>query len=266
MWTTAALLAALTLAPEQAGSLKLTNVRTTYGVSGPARPDNKFLPGDLFMLSFDIEGAKADAGGKVRYSIGMDVMDDQGKVVYRQVPRDLETTVAPGSKTLPAFASIQIGLDAPAGNYTVKLTVTDRAAQATQELTRTYQLLPKAFGIVRLTTTNDSDGQTPAPFFQAGKSGWINLTVVGFARDKAKSQPNVTVTLRVLDAKGRPALAKPQTGEVNKDIPEKAPALPLQFVLRLHQPGKYTVELQAADKITGETAKLSFPLTVVKAK
>jgi hypothetical protein len=266
MWMTVAFLAALSLVQGQTGSLKLTNVRTTYGVLGPSRPDTKFLPGDLFVLSFDIEGAKADAGGKVLYSIGMDVLDGKGKVRFRQVPRDLETTVEPGSKTLPAYASLQIGLDAQPGDYTVKLTVTDRAAKASQELTRSCQLLPKAFGIVRLTTTSDSDGQTPAPSFQAGKSGWINLIVVGFGRDAAKKQPNVNVVLRVLDEKGRPALAKPITGDVNKDIPEKTDGLPLQFVLRLKQPGKYTVELQATDKITDGTATLSFPLTVVKAK
>ena len=50
-------------------------------VVGAARPNDKFLPGDLLAISFDIEGAKADAAGKLQYSIGLEVADARGKVL-----------------------------------------------------------------------------------------------------------------------------------------------------------------------------------------
>ena len=37
MWTTIALIAALNLAPAQAGELTLSNLRSTYGMLGPQR-------------------------------------------------------------------------------------------------------------------------------------------------------------------------------------------------------------------------------------
>ena len=35
----------------------LTGVRSTHGVLGPTRADNKFLPGDSVLICFDIEGS-----------------------------------------------------------------------------------------------------------------------------------------------------------------------------------------------------------------
>ena len=88
MWMTLAFVAALGSVPAQPGQLALTHARLTYGALGAPRPTNKFLPGDSFVLAFDIEGIKADANGKVLYSMGMEVTDQSGKVHFKQVPRD----------------------------------------------------------------------------------------------------------------------------------------------------------------------------------
>ena len=50
-------------------------------------------------------------------------------------------------------------MDQPAGAYTVKVKVTDRATKRSAELTRTFEVLPKALAIVRLSTTYDPDGR-----------------------------------------------------------------------------------------------------------
>jgi hypothetical protein len=264
MSMTVALVAVLALAPAQAGGLALTNVRTTYGILGPPRTDTRFLPGDIFVISFDIAGLRATEQGKVLYSIGMDVADPGGKVRLRQLPRDLEANLPPGAASLPAAASLQIGVDAPAGDYTVKVTVADRAAQTTQSFSNTYTLLPKAFGLVRLTLTSDPDGKAATPVAAAGKPLWIHFAVVDFGREP-KGAPNLEVVMRGLDAEGRPAVAEPFVGQFKQEVPSTVPALPLQFVLSLDQPGKYTVELTATDKVTGGKAALSFPLAVVRA-
>jgi hypothetical protein len=266
MWTTFVLTAALSAVPGQSGQFALTNVRTTYGFLGAPRTDTKVLPGDNIVLSFDIEGIKPDSSGKVLYRIAMEVADGKGVVHFKQSSRDRETTLALGGSRVPAFASLQIGLDQPAGDYTVKVTVTDRVTKSSQTLTNTYQVLPKAFGIVRLTTTNDPHGQFPAPFVGEGQSLWVNFAAVGFGRDQGKGQPNLSVALNILDENGRPTMAKPFTGEVNQNIPANAMALPMQFLLELNRAGKYTVELTATDKVSGKTANLSFPLTVLKPK
>jgi hypothetical protein len=266
MSTNAIFLAALTFGFGQADQLSLTNVRTTYGLLGATRPDNKILPGDAVVLSFDIEGAKANAQGKVLYSMGMEVSDDKGKVLYKQVPKDLEAPMPAGSKGLPAAANVRVSLDQAPGDFTLKVKVTDRASGAIGEVSRTYEILPKAFGVVRVTTTTDQEGQKAVVSFQSGKSFWINFSAVGFDRDKTSGQPNITTELRIRDETGRQILSAPSTGEVNKDVPAKQTIVPLQFELELNRTGTFTIELKATDKIADKTATLSFPVTVGKSR
>ena len=105
MWTALAV-AALGLAPEQAGQLTLDNVRYTRGVLGPARGNSKVLPGESLYLCFDVEGVTADESGKARYSIGLEVSNADGKVIFKQDPREQQVTLSLGAGRIPAFANI----------------------------------------------------------------------------------------------------------------------------------------------------------------
>jgi hypothetical protein len=264
MLTTLALVSALGLVPGQPGSLALTNVRSTYGLHGSTRPDNKLLPGDQVFLAFDIENVQTGSDGKVQYSIAMEVANGAGKVLFKQAPRDLTANNALGGTNLPAYANLQVGLDQPPGDYTVKVTVTDRGSKASKTLTSKFQVLPKGFGLVRLALTGDPEGFVPVPFPATGQTLWINFAAVGFGRQG--DQPNLNVTMRVLDEKGKPTSAKPFVGAVSKDVPKNAVAVPMQFALELNRAGTFTVELKGTDKVSGKTATLTFPITVLKAK
>jgi hypothetical protein len=264
MWTTIALIAALNLAPAQAGELTLSNLRSTYGMLGPQRASKKYIPGDLVVVSFDIDGIKADDSGKVLYSIGLEVTDPNGKLKFKRDPRELEANISLGGNTLPAYASVPVHMDDPPGQYTAKMTVTDLSTKASKSISGNFEVLPKAFGIANVSTTLDSEMHAPAPFLGTGQSLWVNFHAIGFER--AGGQPNLSVEMKVLDENGKPTLKKPFTGEVNKDIPEKVIALPMQFLLELNRPGKFTVELNATDKVTGKKATLSFPITVMQSK
>src|SRR6516225_1856680 len=231
-------------------NLELANVRTTHGPLGAVRADEKILPGDQVALSFDIVGAGADAGGKVRYSIAMEVTDSQGKVLFKQAPRDMEAALASGSKTLPACATLDVGNQQPPGEYGVKVTVKDRTSGATREITRKYALLPKGFGLVRYSTTRDPDGRLPVAVLRSRRPGWINFSAVGFERDPQSGQPNVAVQMQVLNPDGQDLL-KPVFGQVRENIPKGAIALPMQFEVALPFAGDCTVVLTATDKISG---------------
>ena len=265
---TAVLLIALAgVAFGQAGKLSLSNPRAGYGLLGPTRADMKYLPGDSVYVLFDIEGVAVDSTGKAQYSIGMEVADAKGKVLFKQEPRNLEAVNALGGNRLPAHAHLDIGMDQPPGDYSLKVTVVDRTSKSSQVLTRNLQVLPKGFGIVRLRLTPDSEGQIPAPPVGAvGEALHVNCGVVGFERDKSKKQPHVTAELRVLDEGGKPTLPKPFQGVINQDVPEKASAVPVQFLLPLNRPGKFTIELKATDQLSKKSAQLAFPFTVVEAK
>jgi hypothetical protein len=262
MWTTLALMAALSSAPDQAAPLNLTHVRATYGPLGALRKDHSLLPGDEVFVAFDIEGVTVAADGRVLYNMATDVLDSKGKVVFRQEPRDLEAVNALGGTTLPAYAHLDVGLDSPPGEYTVRVTVTDRASKRTGTLTQKFQVKDKAFGLVRLTTTSDPDGRIPTSVFECGASLWVNCGVVGFERS-SQGKADVIVELRILDEKGQPTLSKPFTGELGKDAPKTLAALPVQFHVGLNRAGKFTVEVKATDRTSKKSAVLAFPLAVV---
>jgi hypothetical protein len=246
----------------QAGKLALTNVRGTYGLLGPPRADLKVLPGDTLWLEFDIDGITVSADGKVQYGMGLEVMDPKGKIIFAQKPTDQEGLASLGGKSIPAQAQVDIGLNQPAGDYSVKVTVTDRASKLSQSFSQKMQVLPADFGIVQVKASSDPNGSVPIGVIGAGDSIWVNLAVVGFGRDKAKQQPNLEFQMRVLDESGKPTLAKPETGVINQDVPAGDRLLGAQFLVSANRAGKFVVELKAADKIAGKSATTAIPLTV----
>jgi hypothetical protein len=261
MLTTLAFLAALQMAPAQQGTLSLTNPRYTFGLLGPARADAKVLPGDTLTLQFDIENLSVDKEGKVNYSTGLEVADPSGKNIFTQPARDQEVFVTLGGTTLPGSAAIFIGADQAPGEYVLKVSIKDVANQKTGTLTQKFQVLPKAFGFIRISTTSDPDGKNPAGLLGVGESLYVNAELIGFSRP-AGTQPNLVVEMRVLDEKGQPTLPKPFTDTVDKDVPDKTALVPFQFLVSLNRAGKFTLELKATDQVGKKTVTQTIPFQV----
>jgi hypothetical protein len=254
-------LAALTLAPGQDG-LKLSNVRATHGLLGPVRTEKKILPGDSAYICFDIEGITATEG-KAQYGIVTEITDPKGKTILKEETGKLEAPLSLGGNTLPAFSKVDIGLEQPAGKYTLKLVVTDRAANKTATFSHDFEIADRGFGLVRFATTRDQQGLTPIHVPGPGDSMWLQFHVVGFDREKGK-QPNVAVELQILDDKDK--VVSKQSGVINKDVPDGVTGLPIQFLLSLNRPGKFTLVVSATDQGSKKTAKATLPLNVVSPK
>jgi hypothetical protein len=266
MWSRLALIAALGLAPSQAGKLELTNVRATYGVLGAPRPDNKVLHGDAFWVAFDVDNLKVDAGGKAVYSMGIEYLDSKGKVMGAEKGRSLDAILSLGGSRVPASAHAQVGFDTAPGEYAIRVTVTDEVAKTSAVLERKFQVQPLTFGLVRVRTTYDQGGNVAAPMVGVpGQVIYAHWLAVGYERDKAKKSPNFQVELSVLDEKGKPVLAKPDTLTVNEktNVPETQRALEMWQPIQLNRSGKFTVELKGTDNVSKKTATVRFPLTVV---
>jgi hypothetical protein len=258
MWTTIALLAALGAAPAQSG-LSLTHVRSTHGLLGPERRNETLAPGDNLFLCFDIHGIRVDPEGKVRYSMAMELRDATGKVVFRQEAKEQEARASLGGDCMPAYAHLSVGLDTPPGDYQLKVIVKDLASGQEQSLSRPLKVLPKDFALVRTTVTLDPDAHYPAAVFACGQGVWVHTSAVGFMRGPDKN-PAVVFEMRVLDDSGKPTLAHPVIGTPPKGVPVDLSGLPMGFPLTLNRPGKFTIELQATDRLSGKkaTASLSF--------
>jgi hypothetical protein len=262
MWTTLALLLAVETAPAQRASLALTNARFINGYNGPTRKESGFLPGDVVFLAFDIQNMALDASGRASFSIGMEVLDGTGQSRFKQLPHNQTAQNYLGGNILPSVAQVQIPLDSKPGEYTLRLTVTDRTANQSQTLERKATVLPADFGLIHLHVSADREGKVPvAPVGTVGQSLYIDFAVVGFQRGPGK-QPSVDVALRVLDDKGQPTTANPLTGRADKDIPPDIQIIPLQFGLTLNRLGRFTMELSATDRLSGKSSRVTFPLLV----
>ena len=261
-----ALLSLLQAPMSGADGLSLANPRLTYGVLGPTRPTSEFHPGDSLILSFDIQGITADPNGKAVYTTAVEVTDAAGKSIFKQPAKKFQETLALGGATLPAFAQIDLGLDAPAGKFTMAVTVTDTTSQKSALLKQECSVAPKGFSIVRLSYTGDANGLVPLGALTVGQPFWVQAAVVGFDRAPGGTkQPNVNLSLRVLDNETKKPLAT-FTGTIDKDVPSNATSLPIRFYVPLNKQGSYTIELKAVDNLKKGEATLAFPITVLPHK
>jgi hypothetical protein len=268
MWATLAFVTALGLAPHQSGDLKLTNVRATYGMLGATRTDNEFLPGDIYFVAFDMENLDVTEDGRVLYSMGMELLDSKGKAVFAKEPQDLEARNDLGGRTMPGFAASEVGTETPQGDYTLKVTVTDRRSKKSDTLTRKFKVLPRDFGLVRAHMAYFAQAPVPAPpLFVVGQAAVVNCGAVGFTRaDKGQMQPNIALEMVVLDDQGSPTLKQPITDEVKMNVPKNLSAIPISLPIQMNRPGKFTIKITAQDKLANKKSTVSIPIQVVETK
>lgn len=265
MFTSVALVAAMSLAPAQ-GGLTLSNPRMTFGELGPVRPDNKFLPGDIFFLAYEIDGMKVDETGRVKYSMAMTVIDSSDKPIFKQEPVVREDFLPLGGTKLPARAFVTIGLDQAPGVYTCRVKVTDVATKSEKEIEQKFEVLKKTFGLVVVYTSSDGKGELPAPALGiAGQSVFVHFALVGFSRDPKSKQPSIEVEMVVYGKDNMATLPKPSTLTIDAGIPESENAVPLRFLLPMNRDGDFRVELKATDKVGKTTATVKIPIKVLPA-
>ena len=102
-----------------------------------------------------------------------------------------------------------------------------------------------------------------SPVCALGESLYVGFSTVAFARNGKTKQPDIKVSLRVLDEKGKPTMPQPLSGRANKGIPENLKFLPMQFGITMNRPGRFTVELTAVDQISGKSSTVRFPIRAI---
>jgi hypothetical protein len=260
MWTAVALTTVMSLAPAQ---LELKNVRTTYGIMGETRKDDKLLPGDVLVVAFDIEGLKVKDNGQVLYSMGMELTKKgKPKPEFKRDPQDLEAENSLGGTTLPAFALSVIGTDTVPGDYTLKVTVKDRLGKTEKVLEKQFEVLKPKLGFVQVRLTSGNGDPVP-PVAVPGQRVYVHCALVGFQLGKEKL-PHVTFEMVVLDDAGKPTVPKSFKGDIKTDL--KATPGMMTFVPRaldLNKAGKYKIVIKAKDNNGGEMAEHTMSLNVL---
>lgn len=255
----------LCLSTYQENTLEIANPRRTYGYRGAPRPkDTGILPGDTAHFSFEIKNLKLDANGKASFSIAIEIRDASGKVFFEQKPYNTVAQNFLGGNSLPCSAHVDVPFDAKPGPVDWKLTIVDRASKQTAVVSGKGNILPADFGVVQVGLFGDAEGRVPnSAVAVVGDSAYLNLSTVGFARDKGTKQPDIEVSMRILDEKGQPTMAKPIVGKINQGVGPKDQILPVQFGLTVNRAGRFTIEITAEDKIGGKRAQVSYGLRVL---
>lgn len=285
MWQSAALLLSLALAPAQAAKLEVTNVRTTYGLLGPARPDAKspkVLPGEMLLISFDIAGLKPQEKpkedkpkrepkveeGQLRFSHYLDVYDGGGKSIYERPLGEIHFVPVLGGARIPHAVVVPTGLDHKPGKYHLKVRIYDLVADANQKqpvvLEQPFEIVPLEFGLVHFQLSLDNAGRVRVPNVAVvGQVLYVNAVAIGFKFDQKKG--NVKVEMTLLDEAGNALGTRPILVH-SESIPDGTPALPVQFDLPITRAGKFQIQLSASDEAGKKKAALKVPLTTLESK
>jgi hypothetical protein len=255
------------VAQDKDGELKVSNPRTTYGILGAPRGNDKYLPGDMVFLAYDISGMTVGKDGQIRYTLSLELKDPTGKKIYSERPQAIVASNSLGGNSLPSFSYAEVGTNTAPGKYTMTVTVRDETAKKAKpvEITQNFEVLKKDFGIGRLDLFYDERGSVWAPrVFVAGQQAWIHFITLGFDRD-ANGDPNVEVRIQVLDESGKPTLPQPYKGEVKKAERNQS-VFPWYQKLDFNRPGKFKIELEAEDKVAKKTVKEVQAITVLGGK
>jgi hypothetical protein len=265
MWAALALTTVLT-APAQAGELKLTNKRCTYGILGQTRTDNKVLPGDVLFVAFDIENLTVKQDGTILYAMGLELTKKgKSKPEFKREPQDLVALNTMGGTTLPNVAMSSVGLDTPPGSYVLKVTIKDRGGKPvkTATLEEEFEVLKPALGFVQVKFS--SMGNDPAPPIAVpGQNLLLHHALVGYQVDNKKN-PNVSIELHMLDANDKPTMGKPfMKGDILEDS-KTAPGFMLlrPAVVQVTRSGKFRVLLKATDNLAKKTIEQKLDLEVL---
>jgi hypothetical protein len=280
MWTTLALLSALSYAPAQGGQLELKNPRFTYGILGQERKDSTYLPGDMVVLSFDIEGLKVKNDGSAQYSRAMKLFSHtKNKYIYEEEPQSQEVVNSLGGTNQPVFALTNLFPDTEPGEYTFRVDIKDILGNtAAKPLERKFTVKKLEFGIVRpgfvyLDLNENQAGAQPIfapPLAVPGQTLMLHFTTVGYTEAGEKNDPKVSVEVVIQDESGKPVLTKPISGKGTSypdDQARKLKVLPFHVPVQINRSGKFKIVISAKDENAGKTA--TFPpleLTVVEVK
>jgi hypothetical protein len=254
-------LALVLLGTDRAGALELTNPRAMYNLLGVPKSNTKFLPGDIFLIVFDINDLEVDQDGVAKYRQGMKIFDGK-KEIFNEAPSNVKVVPLFGATKMPGFVSITVGQEQLPGSYKAEITIEDVQPKKAKvkTLTFAFDVKKKAFGIV-------APGSPAIGFL--GHDFVAAFSVTGMARDKTTKLPDVDVELTVRDAKGNKLNAAPIKNSIKEMHQEgvfdltRLSVVPLNFPMLLSKSGKITVEVLATDKITKEEAKLRLHVWVL---
>lgn len=241
--------------------LKLVEVRPTYGRLGSTRPTTKVLPGEDLSATFVVAGLGQGADGKAEITLASELVDEEGKIVAQVPAKAGRIQLALGGDSFVNYMHFSLPLDFVAGKYLMRGTLTDTRTGERVAAEQEFEVLPMDFGLVRLRLASDAEGTEPA-----GGNLTVNQDVfvvgraIGFTR-KGK-RIHVVGHMQIRDASGRSTMPAPLAFVVDQEVDNDLAMLDVNWHLVVNRPGKFTVQIEVRDEITGKRSAYELPLVV----
>lgn len=255
-------LLALGLAPSVSPALEIKNIRPCWGPFGATRFERKCLPGDVFFMTYDIEGLELDPKTKkASYTTTLELLDlsekDKEKVLFKN-PTPNEVVPALGGARMPGDLHVIMGPKQKPGKYAIRLKIEDKVAKVAKTFSYDFEVVAEDFGFIHV-------GAQAIGF--TGQHHIPNFKLVNMALDGKTKLPDAELTIRVLD-ENKKEVSEPAKMFLPKDIPEGtdlqvANVVALTYPIYLNRTGRFTIEVLAKDKKGNKTAELRYPLTVL---
>jgi hypothetical protein len=250
-------------------TLKIVRPVISQSEDGPPLENGLvFQPGDIGFFSFQVEGYKSSADGKIQMAGHVEVFDARGKLIQ---PRDedvIGTTLTQEDKNWkPKLrAQIQIPAIAPPGNYKIQYDVTDQQSKQTVKGEMTFPvggkgvegsstLAVRNFGFYR---SQDDENPLKVVAYRAGDVLWVRFDITGYKYGE-QNAIDVTYDVAVLAPPDGKQLFSQEDAAVERSqafYPQ--PWVPGGFNLNLQstmKPGTYTLVITAHDGIGKQTTE-----------
>jgi hypothetical protein len=243
---------------------EIQNVQPSHGLFGPKRESDDVSPSEEYFVRYTVSGLKPDNQGQADLEMTVQLVTSEGKAVLdRKGP--LQRPLSFGGDSLLTFSSVNFPDKAPAGVYTLKVTVRDKIANETASFERKLTCKPGTFRIINPRFFRDAEGKIiSGTTAVAGESLHFQLKAVGL--DKSQKKIATTLTVTTLTPDGKETGAKPFVvkGELT-DPAEVARRNLANFngVLSLHRPGDYILRIVVEDIPGKQTAKFECPMKIL---
>jgi len=246
------------------------NVEPTYGgFFGPARPNAEFYPPqDLLFVRYQLRGVRYrevpafTSGGAVDLEFRAQLIDGHGETLLTNVG-PIQGGTSFGGPCFPGYAFLPLTTALPPGQYTLRLTVTDKVSSATARFERPVTLAPARLAVNAALYALDADGKVAVrpDALTTGYALYHRLNVVGL--DGSKEFLEVTDLLELIDADTGKVLQRSET-PVRQPNP-RTPILTGHFTWALGvltRPGRFIHRHTITDKVSGKSVVLELPLCV----
>jgi len=238
----------------------------TYGQLGPPRQTTEFIAGEWISARVQIKGLSTTRGdNKVHFSIQINVKNEANQVIGNIPSSERHGRLSLGGSTFTRPFLLPVPSDAPAGNYSLEVLVTDRLSHKTMQSVTPFILLPaNSFGTQLIYLAKDEEGRIPLyGVLPAGEIIWLHSTITGLEAKDGKA--SFTNSIDVLNEIQRTIGDEPLESINHKPFHSSDSSIGIRtaYPIQLNTPGRFTLRLNTKDEHSGKEVTHQLPIVVI---